>query len=274
MILTCPACSTRYQVDESKFPPDGRSVRCAKCGHVWHQSPPVSQPDDELFAAPSEEPPPPPPPPEPTEDEGPQDDDADHHEDDDEADIWGSSRKRFQRAKQEVVAEDGDAAEERGELSEGEVAPTKASLTAWLAVGIGWLALIALVLAIGWAAYTYRNMVMASWPQSTAVYATFGIDPPLHGLVIHDEGQSTGVEDGQTVLTVTGVVTNNGDQEIALPQLRATLSSGERRELYHWTFSPAVLTLGPGQSTRFTTRLSSPPSAARYLDIRFAQAGE
>src|ERR1700748_2878602 len=37
MILTCPNCSTRYQADEAKFPPSGRQVRCAKCGHVWHQ---------------------------------------------------------------------------------------------------------------------------------------------------------------------------------------------------------------------------------------------
>src|ERR1700683_497781 len=38
MILTCPACGTRYQADEAKFPPDGRMVRCAKCSHVWHQA--------------------------------------------------------------------------------------------------------------------------------------------------------------------------------------------------------------------------------------------
>ena len=40
MILTCPACSTRYQADEAKFQPEGRQVRCAKCGHVWHQAGP------------------------------------------------------------------------------------------------------------------------------------------------------------------------------------------------------------------------------------------
>ena len=38
MILTCPNCATRYSADEAKFPPAGRQVRCAKCGHAWHQS--------------------------------------------------------------------------------------------------------------------------------------------------------------------------------------------------------------------------------------------
>lgn len=39
MILTCPACRTRYQTDGSRFAPPGRNVRCAKCSHVWFQAP-------------------------------------------------------------------------------------------------------------------------------------------------------------------------------------------------------------------------------------------
>jgi hypothetical protein len=35
-----------------------------------------------------------------------------------------------------------------------------------------------------------------------------------------------------------------------------------------------VVTLRPGQSKHFVTRLSSPPSAARHLDLRLAKAGE
>jgi predicted Zn finger-like uncharacterized protein len=51
MILTCPACATRYQADAAKFPPEGRRVRCAKCGHVWHQPGP-QPPEPEAAAAP------------------------------------------------------------------------------------------------------------------------------------------------------------------------------------------------------------------------------
>ena len=51
MILTCPECATRYQTDAALFVPDGRTVRCAKCSHVWHQA----APEDEPVLAPDEE---------------------------------------------------------------------------------------------------------------------------------------------------------------------------------------------------------------------------
>ena len=39
MIVSCPVCRTRYQVDESALRgQSGRTVRCAKCGHTWHQA--------------------------------------------------------------------------------------------------------------------------------------------------------------------------------------------------------------------------------------------
>ncbi|WP_374444705.1 DUF3426 domain-containing protein [Stella sp.] len=44
MILTCPACDTRYLIDPVSLGSEGRVVRCAHCGHSWHQVPPADSP--------------------------------------------------------------------------------------------------------------------------------------------------------------------------------------------------------------------------------------
>lgn len=44
MILTCPSCGTQYALKDGAIPPEGRKVRCAACGHSWHQA--AEKPED------------------------------------------------------------------------------------------------------------------------------------------------------------------------------------------------------------------------------------
>jgi predicted Zn finger-like uncharacterized protein len=57
MILTCPSCGTQYAVKDGAIPDGGRKVRCASCGHSWHQLPETQGADEEQsYQAPVAEP--------------------------------------------------------------------------------------------------------------------------------------------------------------------------------------------------------------------------
>jgi len=61
MILTCPACSTRYLVPDTAIGPTGRQVRCASCRHSWFEEAPSSQTIEGGLKPPAQAPVPPPP---------------------------------------------------------------------------------------------------------------------------------------------------------------------------------------------------------------------
>jgi predicted Zn finger-like uncharacterized protein len=44
VILTCSKCATRYHLDPASLGSEGRTVRCAGCGHRWTARPPADAP--------------------------------------------------------------------------------------------------------------------------------------------------------------------------------------------------------------------------------------
>jgi len=145
---------------------------------------------------------------------------------------------------------------------------------AMLAVVAGWIGLIAVILALGYSAVRYRQEISVIWPQSAGVYSSLGMKVNAHGIDFTHVDFRRENEDGQMVLAVSGNIVNTGSRELPVPQnVRVTLSDADHREIYHWSFTPNVQSLRPGQSSPFLTRLASPPAAARHLEVRFAPNG-
>jgi predicted Zn finger-like uncharacterized protein len=239
MILTCPACQTRYQVDATQFPPQGRSVRCARCSTVWHAEAEemAFEPEPERVEPRFEAPP--------------------------VREAYAEPETRDPEPQEEAVTWDEPADKPQ----------VKVWQQKWF-LAAGWAALAVMVIAIGAIASVYRHQVVEAWPQSESVYAKLGMKVATSGLKIGNTKNSWDVHKGQRVLTVSGALTNVAGRELPVPQIRIGLVDNEKREVYHWTVAPGVITLKPGQSTRFVTQLSNPPEGVADLQIRFAKAGE
>jgi predicted Zn finger-like uncharacterized protein len=144
MLIVCPRCAARYEVADALIGPAGKSVRCAKCSHVWlarreaasEDETPLSWPEPPRARASVEAIPPPPP---PREDPG--------------------------------LAAFSAAQARPGPVAVAEAAP--GSLAA-VAV-IGWLATVAALGVGGWAAYAFRDAVIEAWPPSERVYLALGL---------------------------------------------------------------------------------------------------
>ena len=38
MIIECPNCSKKFNLDEKLIPKNGRTLKCSSCNHVWHHN--------------------------------------------------------------------------------------------------------------------------------------------------------------------------------------------------------------------------------------------
>jgi predicted Zn finger-like uncharacterized protein len=231
MILTCPECATRYQTDASHFTPDGRKVRCAKCGHVWYQT----APEPELEIA--------------------------HFDEEPEPEPVIPQRTAYAPA---VAAEEDEPIAQpraRSHLLE----------RIGLGFGWAALAAIILVIGWSTLHYRQDIASLwpqsASFYKAVGVSVnTRGIKIQSGDKDAHFEK-----EDGQDVLVITGQLVNITSHELSVPPIRVSLSDADKRELFHWNFAPGVVTLRAGQTAAFRTRLSSPPATTRHIELRFAE---
>ena len=299
MILTCPACGTRYVVKDGAIPPEGRQVRCASCKHSWHQDPQAEQtdadarPDTEMaedyptpgpMTHPAGEPRGKPPEaaiadhahPDIPADEGSAVDDPDAHPlpEEGSAQLMGETADYqagplAEPVEEPVVTpervvdpvrEPEHSADERDTSDFAAYAPVQEHHPRRRGPLLAILVAIVIIAAI---AAAFWFLAPAQWQQRLGVSES-GTTPLL---VQVDERNRRTLASGNQLLEVSGKVINPTDQPQRVPPLQAQLRSLEQQVVYRWTIPPPAPTIPPGGSATFNSAELNIPASAACLTV-------
>ena len=290
MILTCPACETKYVVKDGAIPPGGRQVRCASCKHSWHQDPESSAGDDgdqSIAEAAVIEP-----------RTGPEAEERAFQESviadqspplTDDLDVAAAPAETMGESEPAAPPErdqwpDAEASADPGAVAE---APRMEPAADWLAGSeqadgtpdefepfyepdpadaprrriplLAWLLLIAAaVAAAAWflaPASIRERLGMASGGSELAVMVT--------------DRSRQALASGNELFAVSGRVINMTDEAQRVPPITAELLDASRqRVVYSWTIAPPAATLEPGASASFNSAEVDVPQGGVYLRVQ------
>ncbi len=244
MILSCPACRTRYVVPDTAVGPTGRQVRCASCRHSWFQDPPAyDTPRDLVERAELGEP-------------------------------TGSPLP---------VAAPATAVTSRvSEVSPGDAAPDTAGEADYDAYAHEPPFRPRRNPARMWTIYAVAiALVLVSIGGAVAVYgparvmALFGIggaefDVPL--LIMAKADAPRTQASGAVVQPVSGRVINPTDTDQPLYDILVEMRDAGGRVVYSWTIPRPAATLGPRKSVSFDSATVNPPRNAVKMKFVFIGA--
>ena len=264
MILTCPSCGTQYAVKDGAIPSGGRKVRCASCGHSWHQMPDSEATADESSASEPTAEPVPAPEPEPAyafdeaagELEGTEPIEPAISETElvepplavpvppPDEEIWsGPAGEELWEPDKEIPDSDEIAAfsSESGEDRKRN----------WMMAAIIALVVVVAIVAALWA------FAPDSLRQRIGLVA--GGPTPLQIAPGTPERQK--LASGNELVVVSGRVINPSAKPQPVPPILAELRDKSGRLLYSWTIAPPARTLPPGGSATFNSaEMNVPPS--------------
>lgn len=264
MILTCPACGTQYAVKDGSIPEGGRKVRCAACGHSWHQGPVDHVPQEEDYApvpetaaAPGD----PDVPVEASEAAEPDDaigyDSADRPPPDDgfaEPPLAIPVPPEDGWPEQPVVEQQWDPEKELPDAEEIDAVEHESGLDRkrnWLMGAILAVALVAVI-------------VVALWylaPDSLRQRVGFGAAAPSPLQIAPEMPQRQKLASGNELVVVSGRVINPSSKPQDVPPIEAQVRDSSGKILYSWIISPPAAKLNPGESVPFNSaEMGVPPS--------------
>jgi hypothetical protein len=114
-----------------------------------------------------------------------------------------------------------------------------------------------------------RTDIVRLLPQTASLYAAVGLPVNLRGLAFENLHMSRVEQEGVGVLVVEGSIVNLTSRPVEVPRLRLAVRNEAKQEIYAWTAPPGRSILAPGDKLPFRSRLASPPTDAREVQVRF-----
>jgi predicted Zn finger-like uncharacterized protein len=270
MIITCPACSARYNVAESAIPSSGRKVKCAACAHQWLQMPEGNVLPVALAAG-----------------HGVDKTGPGPNTGTDTASGAAVAKRRggkqagkanrkgitfpgfklpfnlpkWGKSKAPVAAHEALRQKTHGKI--------KGSLR--LAAGASWALVIAV--AGGGIAYAivHRTEIVRAWPKSASAFSLIGMPANLYGVDITGVQVAAGVDATGPRIVVAGVLQSVSRTVEPVAWLRVALVDAAGKEVGNWMVDPGVAELAPGAIQRFRTIKRNPPRGELQAVVTFGE---
>jgi len=282
MQIICPHCTTSYAIDLATLGVAGRTVRCSRCKEVWLARPedatevaaPVpamaatgDQAGNTDAAAESKAP--------AREDEAPQQQipvvDSPPISGDWPAEAEGSPQgpePDWPSAARHDV-QDAEAPRPRRLSWFRKLLRPPAFVRAPGKPAVSLATVCAAMGALVLALIIWRVEIVRLLPQTATFYKILGLEVNLRGLMFKDVKITSETVEGKPVLVIEGLITGQSNKPVELPRLRFSVRDAQGAEIYAWNAVLEQPVLKPGEKAWFKSRLASPPSEGRNIDVRF-----
>ena len=252
MFVTCPSCSSRYVVDPAKIGPNGRAVKCAKCGHTWAEPAPPSNARRER-----------------QEGNGTFNMAEAKSSSNDTLDAIKNGGGAFLEKSLQPIDSGGSRQLRSGER------PVRQDLTvvrrksnSWATL-LAWLLLIAVVSGTLGGGIIFRDEITANWALAKRIFERIGYPstPKKQRFRVQSVNYTYPSKD---IIEVAGELRNLSSSKQDKPKLRVVFRDSVGRTVKIWTFPMQTGRMLPNEVAKFSTKIHNYPTESERIEIGLA----